>query len=549
MAGLDFSDPNLLLNLGAGLIAGSKFGSNAGEGLLQGLQSYREGQASQAQQQAAQQEAQLRDFQIQQMQRQQAYQQQLGQQFAGKNPQASAVQAAAAAPQGAPPAAAGPSAPPPTAPMPQGAAPAPAAPPAGGPPSAPVPGAQPQAPQGQPQKPTRSSYAPVDSSFLASLPLPPTIKDQGDGTAVVQGPDGNFQRVPITQIRDQQKQYLRDSGAYSAPLNASAELATTQSPGATLQANPQLASAWVGYATAHGFNPNDTSSAQARAHLQQFGLDTHNNLASSLGMDPMKADGNWVTTGAGVQVNTKTGESKVTDSTAHDESINASLAGTPGGKVAAAASAMGFELPDGGRGFTGKVDIGRALMAQFPGQSPDQIAAMVKSGQISNAQLQQAARTSGSTLGQVALASNELAESGQNVLKAAQALKPGEFVPYNELRNKVLGANSSPELINYQAALRSYENSYNLLAARGGSSAGEREATGKMFDAANGLPAVKALVGQVDTERGIAERAARSTQSQLAGSVQPPGAPPPASPAPSSALSSAQAARLKALGY
>ena len=43
------SDPDFLINIGAGLMAGAKYGSNAGEGILQGLQSYRQQKLAQQQ--------------------------------------------------------------------------------------------------------------------------------------------------------------------------------------------------------------------------------------------------------------------------------------------------------------------------------------------------------------------------------------------------------------------------------------------------------------------------------------------------------------------
>lgn len=447
---LDFSDPSLLLNLGAGLIAGSKFGSNAGEGLLQGLQSYREGQASQAQQQAAQQESQLRQFQIAQAQRQQDYQQALGQQFAGKNPQGSAVQAAAAAP-------AGPGAPPPTAPMPQGAAAPPSAPPPGGPPAAPVPGApQQSAPQSQAQAGV-NAYTPWTSDRLAQLPLPPTIKDQGDGTAIVQGADGNYSRVPVTQIRDQQKQVVAQQPQVQAALNASSELASSTQPKGVLAANPNLNSAWVGFATAHGANPSDVSSVAGRQLIQQFAVTTHNNLAGSLGLGTIKADGNWVDKGAGVQVNTATGESKVTDSSAHDEAINASLAGTPAGKVVAAAAAAGYDLPDGGRGFQGKADVARAMVAANPNATPEQIVNAARNGSLDMKGLQETVTQNAKTMAgtQASVATID------KTLDRLQAL-PGALNPtgvpvfnsaINDLRNGVAPSAKTAEAGQYLETL------------------------------------------------------------------------------------------------
>lgn len=52
------TDPMLLINVGAGLIAGSKYGSNAGEGLLQGLQSYQQQKTAKLNNQIQQQQIQ-----------------------------------------------------------------------------------------------------------------------------------------------------------------------------------------------------------------------------------------------------------------------------------------------------------------------------------------------------------------------------------------------------------------------------------------------------------------------------------------------------------
>lgn len=46
---MGISDPDFLVNIGAGLMAGAKYGSNAGEGILQGLQSYRQQKLAQQQ--------------------------------------------------------------------------------------------------------------------------------------------------------------------------------------------------------------------------------------------------------------------------------------------------------------------------------------------------------------------------------------------------------------------------------------------------------------------------------------------------------------------
>lgn len=239
------ADPELLMSLGMGLMAGSKYGSNAGEGLLQGLQTYQGMKTSALQRQLMQQQIQTGNIQNQRQQMMlQAAQQALGQ---GGGQPAPSTGAGPAGPQV------------PAAPFMPGISPMPQ----GGPPQ------QAAAPQGLP---TGLAAPSMDQIYGSTYPGSADPNYMRAMAMFSQDPAAGLLKVREDQLKSAQQQY--------APTIAKLDtLIKSDKPSAYMKADPQLKAAWPQLAQTLGFDSekdyNDQNVRMALTHVR-------NQLAGSL---------------------------------------------------------------------------------------------------------------------------------------------------------------------------------------------------------------------------------------------------------------------------
>ena len=134
------------------------------------------------------------------------------------------------------------------------------------------------------------------------------------------------------------------------------------------------------------------------------------------------------------------------------------------------------------------------------------------------------ARTVGTIGGKVDYASNELTQSAPLALASSAALPRGKFVPFNQVSQLIQAGNSDPALADFQVKTQSVLNAYNVLSARGGSSAAERAHNMTLLSTASSPQAYAAQLSAMMQEAGVARSASRTTM----GAITNGGAPVPA---------------------
>jgi hypothetical protein len=252
------TDPMLLVNVGAGLIRGSQYGSNAGQGLMEGLNAYQQQKSAKIQNQLGQQQVQQGQLGLQ---RQQMLTGAMSQAMGGQQPQGGLGGLMGGQPPQMPPQASPQAAPAPFMPgvsqmPPQGGAPA---------------QAPPQQPQGLPAG------------------LQPPSMDQVYGTSYPGGMDPRLARVfalgsqdPNAALNQNRTEQLKLAQQQYAPTIARLDqLIKSDAPAKYMNGTgyADVKQAWPQMATALGMDPdkdlNDSNVRLALSHVR-------NQLSSSL---------------------------------------------------------------------------------------------------------------------------------------------------------------------------------------------------------------------------------------------------------------------------
>lgn len=347
-------DPNLLVNLGMGLLAGSRFGSNAGEGLLQGMQSYQ-------QQRAGNQNYQINAYNLQ---RQKAMNQML-QGLMQQQPDASQQPAATPA---QPPATAGGT----------GAAP-------------------PQ--QAPPPSPTSSLLTPPNMSGMSVGGMNPRAAQM---YSILNGKD------PLQAASEVRTQQQAMAQLQVAPALAKLDtVIKSDKPSQYVAADPELADAWRSLAGHAGYDPVKDMNDQNIRTVLTMG---RNQLSAAVGKDsiapnvPLKTvplnDGS----GRMAQVDPTTGKITILEPSALEKvqgkdgqptlvptakaggmtpynqfDMPAAAMGTPAGKMVANMQSIGATFP-GARTPAAQIAMARNFLAANPNMAPEDAANAVRTG-------------------------------------------------------------------------------------------------------------------------------------------------------------------------
>lgn len=373
------ADPQLLISLGAGLMSGARYGSNAGEGLMQGLQMYHSQKTNDLQNQVQRQQLQQGQLglQRQQMMMNAAQQQLQGGQGAQPPPPPGAG-LMGSAPAGQQPFLPGISQ------MPQSGAPGTQTPP--------------QQPQGLPQS------------------LQPPSMDQIYGTTYPGGMSPGYMRAmamfsqdpaaALLKARDDQLKLAQQN--YAPTIAKLDDLIKSDTPSKYMKADSDLMGAWPQMAAALGMDPakdyNDQNVRLALTHVR-------NQMASSLQESTVAPADQWRTRqgalGSEIQTNPVTGEEKevvkpqpLTDALINGQptKVRASAAegNTPYNTVTygtaqmqdprmsaldSALTTAGVSIP-GGQNGQQRIARLQSLLANNPGVAPQDIANGVRTGQL-----------------------------------------------------------------------------------------------------------------------------------------------------------------------
>lgn len=171
----------------------------------------------------------------------------------------------------------------------------------------------------------------------------------------------------------------------------------------------------------------------------------------------------------------------------------------------------GVSLPAGLRSKAQQIATMQALIKRNPDQSPDQIADKIKSGQIDFGAEKKETQIAAGIAGKIRYAEEEINRLVPLVKQASDAVPRGQFVPWNRLKLYGESQISDPNLKKLKAYMTTLANSYDVLAARGGTDMEKRKHNREMFDAADSPQALQAAMDAVLTEARVSGEAAAAS--------------------------------------
>jgi len=149
------------------------------------------------------------------------------------------------------------------------------------------------------------------------------------------------------------------------------------------------------------------------------------------------------------------------------------------------------------------------LAKKYPSLTGEEVAIMLRDGQISTVALRKEAMTAATFAGRTRVAVEEVPQFGALVSQAAHKLQNrGNLVAWNKLQNFKESQLSDPDLKQFYLYMKSLQNTYNTMVARGGIDAKQREHIEQLFDKGDNATTIDALVEAISNESLRAQRAA-----------------------------------------
>lgn len=178
------------------------------------------------------------------------------------------------------------------------------------------------------------------------------------------------------------------------------------------------------------------------------------------------------------------------------------------GQLMAALASEGVSLPAGMRSKAQQVQLYQGILDKYPDKSADEIADLVKKGQIEFGAQKKETQTAAGVAGKVEVAQNEISQFIPLVREASALVPRGNFVPINRLLQTADANISDPNLKALKIYLNSLMNGYDMLAARGGSDVAKREEAHGLLTAADSPEALEVGLKAFQKEADAAHRAA-----------------------------------------
>lgn len=178
------------------------------------------------------------------------------------------------------------------------------------------------------------------------------------------------------------------------------------------------------------------------------------------------------------------------------------------GEMMAALAEKGVALPTGFRSKEQQAALYAGILERNPDKSPDQIADMIKKGEIEFGAQRKETTTAAGIAGKVQVFANELDKNLPLVRQAASKVPRGEWTDLNRLIQTKDSHISNPELKSLKGYITSTLNAYDALAARGGTDKDKREENRKTLLASDGPEAFEAQLKVFENEAKIAKEAA-----------------------------------------
>lgn len=198
------------------------------------------------------------------------------------------------------------------------------------------------------------------------------------------------------------------------------------------------------------------------------------------------------------------------------------------GDLLGALTERGVSIPAGMRSRQQQISTLTGLISRNPDKTPDEIADMLKSGQISFGSEKKMATTAANIAGKVEVAGNEIEDFAPIALEASTNVPRGSFVPMTKLFQLADENISDPNLRTLKSYTQSIMNAYNLLGGRGGSDVAQREHNRSLLMSADSPEVYAAAIKAMQTESAVAHKAAiRAAGIKQPGVANPAVVPPP----------------------
>lgn len=178
------------------------------------------------------------------------------------------------------------------------------------------------------------------------------------------------------------------------------------------------------------------------------------------------------------------------------------------GSLMAALAEKGVSLPTGLRSKAQQIELYQGLIDRNPGKAPDEIADLVKKGQIELGAQKKETTTAAGVAGKVEVAQNELKQFIPLVEGASAKVPRGAWVPLSKLVQMADSSISDPNLKQLKIYVNSTLNAYDQLASRGGTDKDKRAAAHELLLSADGPEAMKAALDAFGKEAEAARIAA-----------------------------------------
>lgn len=176
------------------------------------------------------------------------------------------------------------------------------------------------------------------------------------------------------------------------------------------------------------------------------------------------------------------------------------------GELMAATAEQGVSLPTGFRSKAQQVELYQGLLDRNPDKSPDEIAKMLKTGQIEFGAQKKETQTAAGIAGKVEVAANELKQFVPLVRSASADLKRSNIKSLNELVQTADSQLSDPKLKTLKGYIVGTLNAYDVLASRGGTDAEKRAENRQQLLSADGDKAINAALDVIMKESDIAHQ-------------------------------------------
>lgn len=178
------------------------------------------------------------------------------------------------------------------------------------------------------------------------------------------------------------------------------------------------------------------------------------------------------------------------------------------GDLMGALAEQGISPPPGARSKEQQVRLYQGLLDRNPDKTSDEIARMLKTGQIEFGAQKKETQTAAGIAGKVEVAADELKRFIPLVRSASADMKRGNFKSLNQLLQAGDDQISDPKLKTLKGLIVGAMNAYDVLAGRGGSDVGKREESRKQLLSAEGDGAINAALDVIQKESDIAQESA-----------------------------------------